>query len=182
MYIRISDLELRQAEYNEEFQPGAIDFGSELRQTGPLRVKGRAELVREHHGGRVVIPNIRLVGKFTIDFEVNCARCLETVPQHLEREFDLIYRPLGSDRRGEEVSISEAETEIGYYQGEGMELADSLREQVLLAAPVKVVCRDSCKGFCALCGKNLNEGACNCSQVMADPRWDALKDLKKGLQ
>ena len=181
MYIRISDLELRQAEYDEEFQPGAIDFGPDLRQTGPLQVKGRAELVREHHGGRVIVPNIRLVGKFSVDFEVNCARCLEVVSQHIERDFDLIYRPLGSDRRGEEVSISEAETEIGYYQGEGMELVDSVKEQVLLAVPVKVVCRESCKGLCPQCGKNLNEGDCGCSTVITDPRWDALKDLKKSL-
>ncbi len=182
MYIRVADLELRPLEYDEELQPGAIDFGSDLRQIKPLHVKGRAELVKEHHGGRVVVLNIRLVGKFAVDYEVNCARCLETVPQHLERDFDLIYRPLGSDRRGEDVSISEAETEIGYYQGEGMELADSLREQVLLAAPVKVVCREGCKGICPQCGRNLNEGACDCAPAMADPRWDALRDLKKGLQ
>ncbi len=182
MFIRISDLELRQTEYDEEFQPGSVDFGAELRQAGSLKVKGRAELVKEHHGGRVVVPNIRLVGKFGGDFEAACARCLEPVAQHLEKDFDLIFRPLGSDRRGEEVSISEAETEIGYYQGEGLELADAVKEQVLLAAPVKVVCRESCKGFCALCGKNLNEGACECSPVVADPRWDALRDFKKDLQ
>jgi uncharacterized protein len=182
MFIRIADLELRPLEYDEEFQPGAIDFGPDIRQTRPLHVKGRAELVKEHHGGRVVVPNIRLVGKFGVDYEANCARCLETVSQHLERAFDLIYRPLGSDRRREEVSISEAETEIGYYQGEGMELADSLREQVLLAAPVKVVCRESCKGICPQCGRNLNEGACDCAPAISDPRWNALRDLKKGLQ
>jgi uncharacterized protein len=182
MFIRISDLELRQAEYDEQFQPGTIDFGPELSQAGPLRVKGRAELVKEHHGGRVIVPNVRLVGRFVGDFEARCARCLEPVPQSLEREFDLIYRPTGSDRRGEEVSISEAETEIGYYQGEGLELADALKEQVLLAAPGKVVCRESCKGFCPQCGKNLNESTCECSPVVADPRWDALKDFKKGLQ
>jgi uncharacterized protein len=62
-----------------------------------------------------------------------------------------------------------------------MELADSLREQVLLAAPVKVVCRENCKGICAQCGKNLNEGACDCAPAVADPRWHALRDLKKGL-
>jgi uncharacterized protein len=62
-----------------------------------------------------------------------------------------------------------------------MELADSVKEQVLLAAPVKVVCRESCKGLCPKCGKNLNEGDCGCSTVVTDPRWDALKDLKKSL-
>lgn len=181
MFIRISDLELRNLEFDEEFEPGAIDFGADLRQNGALKTKGRAELIREHHGGRVVVPSIRLVGKFAGDFEATCARCLEPVPQQVAREFDLLYRPLGSDRRADEVSISEAETEIGYYEGEGMELADSLREQVLLAVPIKAVCSESCKGICPQCGKNLNEGRCNCAPVMTDPRWDALKDLKKNL-
>lgn len=181
MQIRIVDIELRPLEFDQEFRPGTIDFGSELRQTGALKIKGRAELVKEHHGGKVVVSNIRLIGEFSGDFEANCARCLEPVPLHLEKSFDLIYRPLGSDRRADEVSISEAETEIGYYQGEGMELADSLREQVLLAVPIKFVCSEGCKGICASCGKNLNEGACGCAQKVSDPRWEALKDLRKNL-
>lgn len=182
MLIRVADIEFRPLEFEQEFRPGAIDFGSDLRQIGTLKAKGRAELVREHHGGKVIVPNIRLIGDFSGDFEANCARCLEPVAQHLEKSFDLIYRPLGSDRRADEVSITEAETEIGYYQGDGMELADSLREQVLLALPIKVVCREDCKGFCPNCGKNLNvEGACSCAPTLADPRWDALKELKKNL-
>jgi uncharacterized protein len=182
MFIRIADLEYRQIQYDEQFLPGMIDFGPDLRQTGPLKIKGRAELIKEHHGGKVIVSNIRVVGKWSGDFEANCARCLEQVQQHLERDFDLLYRPLGSDRRADEVSISEAETEIGYYQGEGMELTDSLREQVLLAAPIKIVCSETCKGICAQCGKNLNEGSCDCAPVISDPRWEALKDLKKNLQ
>ena len=182
MFIRVAELEFRPLEFEQEFRPSAIDFGPDLKQLGALRAKGRAELVREHHGGKKIVQNIRLVGDFSGDFEANCARCLEPVPQHLANSFDLIYRPLGSDRRADEVSISEAETEIGYYQGDGMELADSLREQVLLALPIKVVCKEDCKGYCPNCGKNLNvEGACSCAPTLADPRWDALKELKKNL-
>ena len=181
MLIRTADLELRPLEFDQEFRPGGIDFGSDLRQLGPLKTKGRAELVKEHHGGKVIVSNIRLIGEFSGDFEANCARCLEPVQTHVAKDFDLIYRPLGSDRRADEVSISEAETEIGYYQGDGMELADSLREQVLLAVPVKFVCREDCKGYCPSCGKNLNEGACGCVSRVTDPRWDALKELKKNL-
>lgn len=182
MFIRVADLELRKIQFDEEFRPGDIDFGPELRQTGELRVKGHAELIREHHSHRVTVPSIRLVGTLRGEFEANCARCIEPVPERVDTQFDLLYRPLGTDRRGDEVSISEAETEIGYYEGEGMELADSVREQVLLALPVKVVCRPDCKGICPECGKNLNEGECNCSTKVVDPRWDALKDLKKDLQ
>lgn len=181
MLIRVADLELRPLEFDQEFRPGAIDFGPDLRQIGMLKAKGRAELVKEHHGGKVFVANIRLIGKFSGDFEANCARCLEPVPVPVEKDFDLIYRPLGSDRRADEVSISEAETEIGYYQGDGMELADSLREQVLLAVPIKFVCREDCKGYCPSCGKNLNEGPCDCAKAGTDTRWDALKELKKNL-
>ncbi len=182
MFIRIADLELRKVQFDEEFKPGDIDFGPDLRQTVPLKVKGQAELLREHHGGKVIVPSIRLVGEMAGGFEASCARCIEPVPQQVSTAFDLVYKPMGSDRRGEEVSISEAETEIGYYQGDGMELADSVREQVLLALPVKVVCNAECKGICPQCGKNLNEGSCGCETRVSDPRWDALKELKKDLQ
>ena len=174
MLIRVSDLELRPLDFEQEFRPGAIDFGADLRQIGSLKIKGRAELVKEHHGGKVIVPNIRLIGEFSGNFEANCARCLETVPATVAKQFDLIYRPLGSDRRADEVSISEAETEIGYYQGDGMELADSLREQVLLALPIRFVCKEDCRGICPSCGQNLNEGPCQCPPAEGDVRLAAV--------
>jgi uncharacterized protein len=80
------------------------------------------------------------------------------------------------------VAINEAETEIGYYSGDGMELEDSLREQVLLAVPIKTLCRYDCKGLCPTCGVNRNEQLCDCGQGKADVRWAALGDLKNKLQ
>jgi uncharacterized protein len=182
MYIRLQDLEIRKLEFREEFAPGAVDLGSEVRQIAPLKTSGRAEVVHEHHGGKEMVSDIRLVGKFSTRLEVNCARCLDPVAHEVAAEFDLLYRPLGADRRADEVSISEAETEIGYYDGEGMMLEDSLREQVLLALPLKTVCNESCKGMCPHCGRNLNQGECNCEPELKDSRWDALNEIKKRLQ
>jgi uncharacterized protein len=182
MFIRLQDLEIRKLQFREEFRLGAIDFGPDVRQAGPLRVTGRAEVVHEHRGGREIVSDIRFVGELSGKFELNCARCLEPVPQEISREFDLLYRPLGVDRRADEVSITEAETEIGYFEGEGMMLEDVLREQVLLALPLKVVCSETCKGLCPHCGRNLNQGSCNCEQHVPDPRWDALNEIKKNLK
>ena len=84
--------------------------------------------------------------------EVSCARCLEPVLHTVNWAFDLLYRPQGVDRRAEEVAISEAETEIGYYQGEGLLLEDVLREQVLLATPVKTGVSRRVQGFMPECG------------------------------
>jgi uncharacterized protein len=98
------------------------------------------------------------------------------------RGFDLLYRPLGSDAGRPELSVTEAEAEIGYYQGEGLLLEEALREQVLLALPLKAVCREDCKGLCPHCGKNLNEGQCSCAEPVDDLRWSALKEIRDKLE
>ena len=182
MKIRIQDLEVRKLEFEVKFQPGEIDFGSEVRQVGPLQTDGHAELIREHHGGNESIDDIRLVGKLDGRVEVSCARCLEPVEIPISRSFDLLYRPLESERGSDEVAINEAETEIGFYSGDSMDLEDSLREQILLAVPIKTLCRYDCKGLCPTCGANRNEELCSCDQSKPDLRWAALGDLKNKLQ
>ncbi len=182
MLIRVRELELRTLEFNEDLPPGAVDFGSDFRQLGALHTEGRAELIVEHRGHRQDVEDIRLVGKLGTKIEVLCARCLDPVVHDVDWDFDLLYRPQGVDRRGDEVSISQAETEIGYYQGEGLLLEDALREQVLLATPVKTVCREECKGLCPSCGRNLNQEQCDCAPRAGDPRWAALAEIKKKLQ
>jgi uncharacterized protein len=179
MFITIRELEARPVEFDESFQPEAIDFGPDYRQKEPLTTAGRAELIREHRGGKDIVEDIRLVGRISTEIEMLCARCLEPVDRSVDRDFDLLYRPLGVDRRRDEVSINQAETEISYYQGDGLLLEDVLREQVLLALPMKEVCRESCKGLCPHCGRNLNSDACDCAEALADPRWSALKEWKE---
>jgi uncharacterized protein len=178
MLIVIKELELHPIEFREELGPSVIDFGADLRQQSTLRTEGRADLVEEHHGKHEVVRDIRLKGRLETALEVACARCLDPVVVPVKRSFDLLYRPLGTDAGHEELSITDAEAEIGYYQGDGVLLEDTLREQVLLAVPLKTICRDDCKGLCPQCGKNLNEGACSCEDEEEDPRWAALKEIK----
>jgi uncharacterized protein len=181
MLIRVRELELRKLEFDENYQPGVIEFGPEFRQIGTLHSDGRAELIVEHRGHNQDVEDIRLVGSVQAKLEFSCARCLDPVSHEVNRAFDLIFRPQGVDRRADEVSISEAETEIGYYDGEGLLLEDALREQVLLATPVRALCRDDCKGLCPQCGRNRNLEQCQCEPHVSDPRWDALNDIKKNL-
>ena len=79
------------------------------------------------------------------------------------------------------MSVTAAEAEVGYYQGEGVLLEDVLREQVLLAAPLKAICREDCRGLCPHCGRNLNLEQCTCAEPIEDPRWEALKGLREKL-
>jgi len=178
MFLDIKDLELHPLDFAEEFQPGVIDLGSEVRQRTPLKTSGRAEVVEEHHGKHKIIKDIRLRGRVQAGLELQCARCLDPVPQEVAREFELLYRPLGADAGRDELSVTDAEAEIGYYEGDGILLEDVLREQVLLAIPLKITCREDCKGLCPHCGKNLNQEQCSCAVPAGDPRWAALKEIR----
>jgi len=182
MFIEIKELELHPVDFREDFAPGAIDLGEEVKQRSLLLSQGRADLVEEHHGRHKVVQDIRVKGSLETSLEVPCARCLEPVVFPVQRSFDLIYRPLGTDAGHEELSVTDAEAEIGYYQGGGLLLEDALREQVLLSVPLKTVCREDCKGFCPHCGRNLNEGECSCSDEVEDPRWAALKEIRSKLE
>ena len=182
MFLDIKELELHPLDFEEEFQPDVIDLGGEARQRTPLKTSGRAEVVEEHHGKHEVIKDIRLRGRLSTGLELQCARCLEPVKQDVSREFELLYRPLGADAGHDELSVTAAEAEIGYYQGNGILLEDVLREQVLLALPLKITCREDCKGLCPHCGKNLNEEQCSCNVPMEDPRWAALKEIRDRIE
>ena len=181
MLISVEDLERNPVDFRESFSPGQVEFGPELKQLAPLDSHGRATLIEEHQGSKEVIQDIRVVGEMFTRVEVACARCLEPVARDVQRKFDLLYRPLGSDSGRAEISVTTAEAEIGYYSGDGVLLEDILREQLLLEVPIKVVCREDCKGICPHCGQNRNQGSCDCVEAAADPRWDALRGLRDKL-
>jgi uncharacterized protein len=178
MLIAVRELEDHPIDFDQEFPPGAIDLTPEVQQKTALRSAGRAQLVEEHHGKHQVIKDIRLDGQLQTTLELPCARCLDPAVQKIDRKFDLLYRPQGTDAGREEISVTGAEAEIGYYQGEELLLEDALREQVLLALPLRAICREDCKGLCPQCGKNLNLEQCSCAEPVEDPRWSALKDLR----
>jgi uncharacterized protein len=181
MFIDIRELELRPLDFREEFRPGVIDLGPDATQTAPLVTTGRAQLVEEHQGRHQTIEDIRLNGDLKTKVDVPCARCLEPVGQNVVRNFELLYRPQGSDAGREEISVTAAEAEIGYYKGGGVLLEDVLREQILLALPLKTICREDCKGLCPQCGTNLNLNVCSCEAPPEDPRWSGLKEIRDKL-
>lgn len=182
MLIAIRELQAHPVDFDERIGPGVIDFGPDIRQTAEIKAAGRAQLVREHHGKHELIEDIRIVGDSSTRMELPCARCVEPVTQDVANKFDLLYRPQGSDAGREELSVTAVEAEVGYYQGEGLLLEDVLREQILLSLPLRVVCKEDCKGLCPHCGQNLNVAQCSCSEPLEDARWSALKDLREKLE
>ncbi len=182
MFFAIADMEREPIRFSVALPPEAIDFGDETRQVGDLAAEGRAEVLHEHRGPKEIVSDIRLKGSLHGTFEAPCARCVEPVQHEVSCDFDLLFRPLGVDAGGSEYAISTPETEIGYYEKDGLALEDVLREQVLLSLPARSLCQEDCKGLCPRCGQNRNEAACSCEDGPVDPRWGALAGLSNRIK
>ena len=74
--------------------------------------------------------------------------------------------------------MGEGDLETSYYSEDQIDLNELMREQFYLALPMKPLCRDECKGLCAVCGKNLNRETCDCKREWDDPRMAALRALR----
>jgi uncharacterized protein len=169
VFFHVRELELRPGRFDVEQPPGVIEFLDEkLRQSGPLVAAGRVELVSGSLG------EIRVRGHLRTVMEAECDRCLEAARFELACDFELYYRPV-ADGYGEEIGLDAGEAEIGFYEGDGLELNDVLREQVHLALPMQRLCTESCKGICPECGRNRNLEECRCAPALADDRWAALR-------
>jgi len=77
MFIEIKDLEINPVDFREEFSPGLIDLGEEVRQRSPLCTSGRVDLVEEHHGKHQVVRDIRVKGKL----ETSLGSALRALPR-----------------------------------------------------------------------------------------------------
>ena len=170
MFLDIHDLERQPILLDQILPPGRIDFGEDLWQVEPLIVHGDAALLAGE---------IRLRGDLKTAMEVPCSRCLERTRLPVAMDFDLFYRSVQTIAREEEIEIKGDDLDIGFFQGDGLMLEDALREQILLALPMKSICRPDCAGLCLQCGKNLNLAKCGCTPAPSDPRWTPLAGLKR---
>lgn len=171
MFLNVNELAIHKLRLRRTYAPGAVDYHTpDLRQVAPLEVHATAEAVEGQ---------IRISGELHTKFELSCARCLEPVIEEVIREFDLFYRPMKSITDEEEARLKLDDTEIAFFEGDGLFLADVLAEQVLLALPMKVICRSDCRGLCPHCGANLNTDECRCETHATDSRLAPLARLKQ---
>jgi len=158
------------------FEPGAIDFtGNDFRQSGPLVWTANLERAGEE---------IRLVGSLTGAVEWSCSRCLEPAQSGISRSFDLFFRQRNEEMFDEDddVELTEEDMRTSFFTGTQLDIGDIIREQVLLALPMKVLCRVDCKGLCPVCGTNLNINSCHCPAERFSPHMDKLLDIKRKLE
>jgi uncharacterized protein len=109
---------------------------------------------------------ILVKGSLQTSVEAECVRCLTPFQLMLNISLE------------EMLAFSSAVDPIYFVNDDGwLNLKGPLREQIVLAMPLQVLCRLDCKGLCIQCGQNLNEGPCSCANDEVDPRLATLKSL-----
>lgn len=154
-------------------------------QTGELDVSAHEFALREppHITGRVKRSgmDVKVTGELKAALTVPCDRCLQDVPFQVEQPLNLVFIPADAERAAKgETELHESDLEFSFYENDELDVDQLIREQLELALPVRVLCREDCRGLCTQCGADLNTESCDC-QPLTDPRWQALAELKDQL-
>jgi len=180
--MRIRLEELKEGTLSLEFEepPGTFPVLTEMVDSGvceflaPLKAALRAQQI-----GDIV----EIEGNISTTVRMDCARCLQSFEMPLESSFALTYSqeepvPEQSDAYQEELELTAEDMGLIYYQGKEINLKNEIQEQVVLAFPLRTLCRQDCRGLCPKCGADLNTEKCDCDRSPPAGKFDALKGLK----
>ena len=117
---------------------------------------------------------ILIQGQLQAQRDIECVRCLTSFTSTFVAELsDLFIYPAPP------VNLSAADQHVVSETG-FIDLTPIMRDECLLGEPLQALCKPDCKGLCAQCGQNLNDGTCDCDQASVDPRLAPLRTLLDG--
>ncbi len=161
----------------QELAGGPVDVAAELAPddelfagvggplAGPVRVGGRVQATGE---GRYYWH-----GSVRAAVRAECRRCLASITVPVTAEVGALFSRDGDAEDDPDVyAVAPDATRI--------DLRPAVREELLLAVPRYLLCREDCRGLCPRCGTDLNAGPCGCPRTI-DPRWQALTTDPEGL-
>ena len=137
-----------------------------------------AEQAEVHGRIRRAGKEVELQGKLQTKVEAVCDRCLQPVELLIDTEFNERFVRAVSWAAEEQHELQAEDLNIAVFDGEGIELDDLVREELLLAVPVNVLCGQDCKGLCPTCGVDRNLIDCQCGNDEIDLRWQKLRNLR----
>ena len=171
MRIELENLEGGKGSFVHTYQPDELNPVDErVNLTQPAAVKGTVR-----RAGNDVSVN----GHVDARVQVECDRCLKPVELPVSADFDLEYITGAEYESSSAAALSEEELTVSVFDGNGIDVDEIVKEQILLEVPARTLCRDDCKGICPECGADLNTGDCGCTPNEIDPRWAALKNFKQ---
>lgn len=124
-----------------------------------------------------------LEGAVDTEVELECFRCgnLYCQPVHAEFEEDFVLHPAQAHGRGPRIEEDDTEPESRFFSEGTLDLNidELLRQNILVALPLKPLCDVDCLGLCPHCGQRLCEGSCACQPDNIDARMAVLQRLLK---
>jgi uncharacterized protein len=125
---------------------------------------GESILVKGWVAGRMFLP---------------CDRCLKKFERDFKSFFEVHYSHRDdSQAPDEEEELAPEDMETVFFDGETLDLGDQVRQTVLLTVPMRVLCKEECRGLCPRCGCDRNQESCECTDLPGDSRWESLKKWK----
>ena len=149
MKIRMKELfdivgEVKEIDY--EIAPEQVGEYSLYDFTAPIAVRGRAE-------NRAGVVTLDIGVDFTLS--LTCDRCLKEFEREYGYDFThILVRQLHNGREGYDDYV--------VCEDNVLELDELVISDMLLQLPTKILCKEDCRGLCFKCGKDLNEGDCDC--------------------
>ena len=131
-----------------------------------------SEHFREPVSADITVRNRAGIAEFLAEVRLGyfceCDRCLKAMKKNYTFQFShILIAQVPKDESDDYIQAPD-------YK---LDTVSLLRDDILLELPSKFLCKESCKGLCPKCGKNLNEGECSCPKHEPDPRLAVLKQL-----
>jgi uncharacterized protein len=167
--IELASLEGAKGAFAHQYEPDELALNDgRLHIVNPPRVTG--EIRRE--GQRV-----KARGSVVAQLQVECDRCLKLVELPVNSRFKVEYLSTEDYQAQQADELTEEDLDLTVFDGEVVDIDDLVTEELLLAVPTHVLCKDDCKGICPSCGADRNQTECGCETREVDPRWAGLKEL-----
>jgi uncharacterized protein len=172
MKFRIDDIKAspRRRSYDED----AVGLNERLAGVGDYRVPGPLHVDVEYYRAGL---DLFFQGALRGDVVGRCGRCLEEYALPVGAPFHIVLTPRAAAAAEPDAAD---DTTVATYEGEEIDLAPFVYEEVLLGLPTRPLCREECLGLCPRCGGNRNVTPCDCPAVTPDPRLAVLHALTRG--
>jgi uncharacterized protein len=116
-------------------------------------------------------------GRASGSYLCECDRCLAETEREISTPVEIYFSALAEGQAGSDMD--DAETRWLQPDQESIVLDDEVRQSLLLAIPLKALCREDCRGLCPECGADLNVDEGHSHGTEIDPRWAKLAEIHK---
>ena len=113
---------------------------------------------------------ITAVGRVTV--EIPCGRCLKPVKQEVSFRSEFVI-----DRKKTDRELEEEAQDVSFLKDTVLDTEKLAAGELLVHWPIRVLCKEDCKGICSRCGADLNIAPCECDREVPDPRMAAIQDI-----